>query len=112
MGPALRNRTEEDGEGKAGESLLSKSLACKRGPVWEVTHRSISASKEIHRSCWRRTTVICTGIWPRVRRVRPPARRINVAAQGHMIELAGGSADGVVPGHDALQFQKFLTRIK
>jgi hypothetical protein len=27
-----------------------------------------------------------------------------------MIELAGGSADGVVPGHDALQFQKFLTK--
>ncbi len=30
----------------------------------------------------------------------------NVAAQGRMIELAG-SADRVVPGHDALQFQRF-----
>jgi putative transposase len=28
IGPALRNHTEEDGEGKAGESLLPKSLAC------------------------------------------------------------------------------------
>ena|SRR6266404_6790383 len=28
MGPALRNRTEEDGEGKARESLLPKSLTC------------------------------------------------------------------------------------
>ena len=32
----------------------------------------------------------------------------NVAAQGRMIELAG-SADRVVPGHDALQFKKFPT---
>ena len=30
----------------------------------------------------------------------------NIAAQARMIELAG-SADRVVPGHDALQFQKF-----
>jgi hypothetical protein len=30
------------------------------------------------------------------------------AAQSRMIELAG-SADRVVPGHDALQFQKFPT---
>jgi len=28
IGSALRNHTEEDGEGKAGESLLPKSLAC------------------------------------------------------------------------------------
>ena len=33
-------------------------------------------------------------------------RLANVAAQSRMIELAG-SADRVVPGHDALQFQKF-----
>jgi glyoxylase-like metal-dependent hydrolase (beta-lactamase superfamily II) len=33
-------------------------------------------------------------------------RVANVAAQSRMIELAG-SADRVVPGHDALQFQKF-----
>lgn len=32
----------------------------------------------------------------------------NIAAQSRMIELAG-SADRVVPGHDALQFQKFAT---
>ncbi len=32
----------------------------------------------------------------------------NVAAQSRMIELAG-SVDRVVPGHDALQFQKFPT---
>lgn len=32
----------------------------------------------------------------------------NVAAQARMIELAG-SPDRVVPGHDALQFQKFPT---
>jgi glyoxylase-like metal-dependent hydrolase (beta-lactamase superfamily II) len=32
----------------------------------------------------------------------------NVAAQSRMIDLAG-SADRVVPGHDALQFQKFPT---
>jgi glyoxylase-like metal-dependent hydrolase (beta-lactamase superfamily II) len=32
----------------------------------------------------------------------------NVAAQSRMIELAG-SADRVIPGHDALQFQKFPT---
>jgi glyoxylase-like metal-dependent hydrolase (beta-lactamase superfamily II) len=32
----------------------------------------------------------------------------NVAAQSRMIELAG-SADRVVPGHDAIQFQKFPT---
>src|SRR6202451_3804986 len=32
----------------------------------------------------------------------------NVAAQARMIELAG-SPDRVVPGHDALQFQKFST---
>ena len=32
----------------------------------------------------------------------------NIAAQSRMIELAG-SADRVVPGHDALQFQKFPT---
>lgn len=32
----------------------------------------------------------------------------NVAAQRRMIELAG-SADRVVPGHDALQFQRFPT---
>src|SRR5580692_3421422 len=32
----------------------------------------------------------------------------NIAAQVRMIELAG-SADRVVPGHDALQFQKFPT---
>jgi glyoxylase-like metal-dependent hydrolase (beta-lactamase superfamily II) len=32
----------------------------------------------------------------------------NIAAQARMIELAG-SADRVVPGHDALQFQKFPT---
>jgi len=30
----------------------------------------------------------------------------NIAAQSRMIELAG-SPDRVVPGHDALQFQKF-----
>jgi hypothetical protein len=35
-------------------------------------------------------------------------RAANVAAQSRMIELAG-SADRVVPGHDALQFQKFPT---
>ena len=33
----------------------------------------------------------------------------NVAAQMRMIELAG-SADRVVPGHDALQFQRFPTK--
>ncbi len=33
----------------------------------------------------------------------------NIAAQSRMIELAG-SADRVVPGHDALQFQKFPTQ--
>ena len=33
----------------------------------------------------------------------------NVAAQARMIELAG-SPDRVVPGHDALQFQKFPTQ--
>jgi glyoxylase-like metal-dependent hydrolase (beta-lactamase superfamily II) len=32
----------------------------------------------------------------------------NIAAQSRMIELAG-SSDRVVPGHDALQFQKFPT---
>ncbi len=32
----------------------------------------------------------------------------NIAAQSRMIQLAG-SADRVVPGHDALQFQKFPT---
>lgn len=32
----------------------------------------------------------------------------NIAAQSRMIELAG-SVDRVVPGHDALQFQKFPT---
>jgi len=32
----------------------------------------------------------------------------NIAAQARMIELAG-SPDRVVPGHDALQFQKFAT---
>ncbi len=32
----------------------------------------------------------------------------NVAAQSRMIELAG-SVDRVVPGHDALQFEKFAT---
>jgi glyoxylase-like metal-dependent hydrolase (beta-lactamase superfamily II) len=32
----------------------------------------------------------------------------NIAAQSRMIELAG-SPDRVVPGHDALQFQKFPT---
>ncbi len=33
----------------------------------------------------------------------------NVAAQARMIELAG-SADRVVPGHDALQFERFPTQ--
>lgn len=33
----------------------------------------------------------------------------NVAAQARMIELAG-SPDRVIPGHDALQFQKFPTQ--
>jgi hypothetical protein len=33
-------------------------------------------------------------------------RDANIAAQSRMIELAG-SIDRVVPGHDALQFQKF-----
>jgi hypothetical protein len=33
----------------------------------------------------------------------------NVKNQARMIELAG-SADRVIPGHDALQFQKFATR--
>ena len=33
----------------------------------------------------------------------------NIAAQTRMIELAG-SADRVVPGHDALQFEKFHTQ--
>jgi hypothetical protein len=32
----------------------------------------------------------------------------NIAAQSRMIELAG-SVNRVVPGHDALQFQKFPT---
>jgi hypothetical protein len=32
----------------------------------------------------------------------------NIAAQSRMIELAG-SVERVVPGHDALQFQKFPT---
>jgi hypothetical protein len=32
----------------------------------------------------------------------------SIAAQKRMIELAG-SVDRVVPGHDALQFQKFKT---
>lgn len=34
----------------------------------------------------------------------------NIAAQKRMLELAGGSIDHIVPGHDALQFKKFPTR--
>jgi glyoxylase-like metal-dependent hydrolase (beta-lactamase superfamily II) len=33
----------------------------------------------------------------------------NIAAQSRMIQLAGGNPDRVIPGHDALQFQKFPT---
>jgi glyoxylase-like metal-dependent hydrolase (beta-lactamase superfamily II) len=33
----------------------------------------------------------------------------NIAAQSRMIELAGGNPDGVIPGHDAAQFQKYPT---
>jgi len=33
----------------------------------------------------------------------------NIRNQTRMIELAGGSADRVIPGHDALQFQKYPT---
>ncbi len=31
----------------------------------------------------------------------------NLAAQQRMILLAGGSMERVIPGHDALQFQKY-----
>ncbi len=33
----------------------------------------------------------------------------NIKNQGRMVELAGGSADRVIPGHDALQFDKYPT---
>ena len=33
----------------------------------------------------------------------------NIRNQARMIELAGGSPDRVIPGHDALQFQRFPT---
>jgi glyoxylase-like metal-dependent hydrolase (beta-lactamase superfamily II) len=33
----------------------------------------------------------------------------NIKNQKRMVELAGGSADRVIPGHDALQFQKYPT---
>jgi len=33
----------------------------------------------------------------------------NIRNQQRMIELAGGSAERVIPGHDALQFQKYPT---
>ena len=33
----------------------------------------------------------------------------NIRNQTRMIELAGGSRDRVIPGHDALQFQKYPT---
>ena len=33
----------------------------------------------------------------------------NIKNQHRMVELAGGSFDRVIPGHDALQFQKFPT---
>jgi len=33
----------------------------------------------------------------------------NIKNQERMIELAGGDADRVIPGHDALLFQKFPT---
>jgi glyoxylase-like metal-dependent hydrolase (beta-lactamase superfamily II) len=39
----------------------------------------------------------------------PADHATNVAAQRRMIELAG-SPDRIVPGHDALQFQKFPTQ--
>ena len=43
MGPRLRNRTEEDGEGKPAESLLPKSLACNRyGLRGQNTRRRLS----------------------------------------------------------------------
>jgi len=34
----------------------------------------------------------------------------NIRNQERMIQLAGGNPDRVIPGHDALQFQKYLTR--
>lgn len=34
-------------------------------------------------------------------------RTANIANQERMIRLAGGSPDRVIPGHDALQFQKY-----
>jgi hypothetical protein len=34
----------------------------------------------------------------------------NVRNQARMIQLAGGNPDRVIPGHDALQFQKYPTQ--
>ena len=34
----------------------------------------------------------------------------NIRNQERMIQLAGGNPDRVIPGHDALQFQKYPTR--
>jgi glyoxylase-like metal-dependent hydrolase (beta-lactamase superfamily II) len=34
----------------------------------------------------------------------------NIKNQERMIQLAGGNADRVIPGHDALQFQKYPTQ--
>ncbi len=34
---------------------------------------------------------------------------VNIKNQTRMIQLAGGSADRVIPGHDVLQFQKYPT---
>jgi hypothetical protein len=34
----------------------------------------------------------------------------NLKQQERMIELAGGSAERVIPGHDALQFQRYSTQ--
>lgn len=34
----------------------------------------------------------------------------NIKNQARMIELAGGNADRVIPGHDAIQFQKYPTQ--
>ena len=34
----------------------------------------------------------------------------NIKNQERMIQLAGGNPDRVIPGHDALQFQKYPTQ--
>lgn len=71
------------------------------------------ALKGLLRSFSRPTIATCIATLRNTRRAplfSDADHAANIRNQGRMIQLAGGSPDRVIPGHDPLQFQKYPTK--